>query len=101
MMTKYAFVSHIVHGPEAMVRNLFGNRELKGSAAARIFPGVRQVAILPTLFDDASAAEAYLAPLLEKGGNAAAVRVGPESWYIGAWVSGAWVSDAWVSDANA
>jgi hypothetical protein len=82
------FVHHLVNGPEGMVRMLFANRQLKGAPAATIFPGVPQVAILPTEFAGETEAEDYLKPLLEPGGNAAAVKISPDVWFVAAWVGG-------------
>lgn len=86
-MTEPQFVHHLVTGPEGMVRMLFSNRQLKGSPAHSIFPRVPQVAILPTEFSSEADAENYLKPLLEPGGNAAAVRVGTDTWFVAAWVT--------------
>ncbi len=85
-MSEYSFIHHIVNGQEGMVRMLFANRQMKGRAADKVFPGVRNVGILPTEFASESEAEDYLKPLLEQGGNAAAVRVGQDAWYVAAWV---------------
>ena len=73
-MSDSRFITHIVNGPEGMVRNLFANRQLKGAPAIKIFPGVPNVAILPTEFDGETEAIEYLQPLLTAGGNAAAVK---------------------------
>lgn len=86
-MSEHQFASHIVSGPEGMVRYLFANRQLQGAPAARIFPGVRNVAILPKELADEAAAADYLKPLLEPGGNAAAVKIGTDEWFVGAWVA--------------
>lgn len=88
-MSDEEFVRHIVTGQEGMVRFLFANRQLKGSPASKIFPGVRNVGILPTEFSSEDEAENYLKPLLEPGGNAAAVKIGQDLWFVGAWVSAA------------
>ena len=85
-MSDHEFVKHIVKGQEGMVRFLFTNRQLKGSPASKIFPGVRNVGILPTEFSTEDEAENYLKPLLEPGGNAAAVKLGQDLWFVGAWV---------------
>lgn len=85
-MSDYHFVRHIVNGQEGMVRMLFANRQMKGRRAEQVFPGVRNVGILPTEFESESEAEAYLKPLLEQGGNAAAVKLGEEVWFVAAWV---------------
>lgn len=80
------FVTHRVDGPDGMVRALFTARNLQDPASHELFPGVRQVAILPRRFDSAEAAEAWMAERAERGGNAVAVEIGPRQWLVGAWV---------------
>jgi len=72
---------------EGMVRGLFANRQMRGSAASRIFPGVGNVAILPKVFTDEASAADYLQGLIGKGGNAAAVKIVDSGWLVCAWVS--------------
>jgi len=86
-VTEYSFKTLRIKGQEGMVRGMFQNRNLQGSAAAKVFPGVPGVAILPKTFASEAEASDYLQALIEQGGNAAAVRVSPEEWFIGAWVS--------------
>ncbi len=85
----YKFITHPVEGAEGLVRGMFSNRNLQGSVASRLFPGVNNVAILPRGFDSPQLAADYLSGILEKGGNAAAVKVVDSGWLIGAWVSDA------------
>ena len=86
-MSEYRFVAHSLQGMEGMVRGLFANRSQAGSVASKLFPGINNVAILPTMFAEESAATDYLKPLLEQGGNAAAVKLAENNWLICAWVS--------------
>lgn len=88
-MPDYKFVTHPIHGMEGMVRGMFSNRNMQGSVASRVFPGVRNVAILPKEFPDEQAAADYLQDLIEQGGNAAAVRVADSGWLVCAWVANA------------
>ena len=60
----------MIEGMEGMVRGMFANRNLQGSNASRIFPGVANVAILPKEFADEQSASDYLQKLMEKGGMA-------------------------------
>ena len=85
-MSEYRFVTHAIEGLEGSVRGMFSTRAMNGSAAAQIFPDIKNVAILPSEFDDEKTAANYLQPLLEKGGNAAAVRLPGARWLICAWV---------------
>jgi hypothetical protein len=85
-MSEYRFVTRMINGMEGMVRGLFANRNLQGSVASKIFPGVPNVAILPKEFDDEASAADYLQELMEKGGNAAAVKVTGTGWLVCAWV---------------
>lgn len=86
-MADYDFVTHLVQGMEGMVRGMFSNRNMQGSVASRVFPGVRNVAILPKEFPDEQAAADYLHDLIEKGGNAAAVKIVGSGWLVCAWVA--------------
>ena len=86
-MSEYIFVSHTIKGAEGMVRGLFANRQMKGSIASQMFPGVPNVAILPKEFGDEQSAADYLQGLLEKGSNAAAVKVSNTGWLVCAWVT--------------
>ena len=86
-MSEYKFVSHMIEGAEGIVRGLFANRQMKGSIASRMFPGVANVAILPKAFDDEQSAIDYLQSLMEKGGNAAAVKISDTQWLVCAWVA--------------
>ena len=86
-MSEYKFVTHMAGGMEGMVRGLFANRQMKGSVASKLFPGVRNVAILPKEFADEASAADYLKELMEQGGNAAAVKVVDSGWLVCAWVS--------------
>lgn len=86
-MPDYKFVTHQVHGMEGMVRGMFSNRNMQGSVAGRVFPGVPNVAILPKAFPDEQAAADYLQNLVEQGGNAAAVKVADSGWLVCAWVA--------------
>ncbi|MCH7744330.1 MAG: hypothetical protein IIB71_16935 [Proteobacteria bacterium] len=85
-MSEYKFVTHMIEGMEGMVRGMFANRNLQGSNASRIFPGVANVAILPKEFADEQSASDYLQKLMEKGGNAAAVKIVDTGWLVCAWV---------------
>ena len=58
-MSEYRFVTHLIKGMEGMVRGMFANRNMQGSPASRIFPGVPNVAILPNEFSDEQAASDY------------------------------------------
>ncbi len=86
-MPNYNFKTMRIKGPEGQVRGLFMNRNLEGTRAAELFPGVSAVAILPKEFDNEDAAAEYLKDIVEQGGNAASVRISPEEWLIAAWVS--------------
>lgn len=86
-MANYEYVTHLVKGLESRVRGMFGNRNMQGSIAEKIFPEVRNVAILPKEFADEQTAGDYLRDLLEEGGNAAAVKVTDAGWLVCAWVS--------------
>jgi len=85
-MSDYKFVTHMIKGVEGMVRGMFSNRNMQGSVASKIFPGVRNVAILPKEFTDEQSAANYLQELMEKGGNAAAVKIADTGWLVCAWV---------------
>ncbi|MCH8256392.1 MAG: hypothetical protein IIA75_00555 [Proteobacteria bacterium] len=85
-MSEYRFVTHLIKGMEGMVRGMFANRNMQGSPASRIFPGVPNVAILPKEFADEQSASDYLKELMEKGGNAAAVKIVDSGWLVCAWV---------------
>jgi hypothetical protein len=86
-MSDYRFVTHLIQGMEGMVRGMFSNRNMQGSVASRVFPGVPNVAILPKEFPDEQAAADYLQDLIEQGGNAAAVKVVDSGWLVCAWVT--------------
>lgn len=86
-MSDYEFITHPIAGMEGMVRSMFSNRNMQGSVASRVFPGVRNVAILPKEFSDELSAADYLRDLIDKGGNAAAVRVAQSGWLVCAWVA--------------
>ena len=86
-MSEYKFVTHMINGMEGMVRGMFRNRNLQGSPANKIFPGVSNVAILPKEFTDEQSAADYLEELIEKGGNAAAVKIVGTGWLVCAWVN--------------
>lgn len=79
-----AFVTREMHGQEGMVRGLFAGRDLRAPASAAAFPGVGGVAIMPKQFDDATAAKVWLEGAVQPGGNAVAVKIGPDHWVIGA-----------------
>ncbi len=85
-MSEYKFVTHKIKGMEGMVRGMFSNRSMQGSAASKIFPGVLNVAILPKVFPDEDSAANYLQNLIEEGGNAGAVKIGDSGWLVCAWV---------------
>ena len=85
-MSEYRFVTHMINGMEGMVRGMFANRNLQGSVASKIFPGVPNVAILPKEFSDEQYASEYLQELMEKGENAAAVKIIETGWLVFAWV---------------
>lgn len=85
-MSEYKFVTHTINGMEGLVRGMFANRNMQGSIASRIFPGVANVAILPKEFTDEQSASDYLQELMEKGGNAAAVKIIDTGWLVCAWV---------------
>lgn len=85
-LANYTFKTMRIKGPEGTVRGLFRDRTLQGAPAAKTFPGVPTVAILPKECDGEEAGEEYLKGIVEQGGNAAAVRITPEEWLLAAWV---------------
>lgn len=85
-MAEYDFKTMVIKGQEGMVRGLWSNRNLQGARADSIFPGVPACAILPKELDGEAAGEEYLESIVERGGNAAAVRISPQEWLVGAWI---------------
>ena len=79
-----SFVAQEIRGQEGMVRGLFAGRDLRAPASTAAFPGIRGVAIMPKQFDDAESARAWLQGVVERGGNAIAVKIGVDRWLIGA-----------------
>ena len=80
------FKTLTISGQEGMVRGLFNNRRLQGAASEDHFPGIKSVAIVPKVFDEAQAAHVFLQEITEPGGNAAAAKISATDWLIGAWI---------------
>ncbi len=81
------FVTQTIEGMDGMVRGYFTSRALGEPASAAVFPGVRQVAILPKKFDSMDAATVFIETNAEPGGNAVAVQYARDRWLVGAWVT--------------
>ena len=86
-MSKGTLVTHIVEGADGAVRGLFQNRQLGAAASAELFPGVPQVAVMPTLFSSEANARAFILENAEVGGNAIAARFAHQQWLVGAYLS--------------
>ena len=80
------FVTQQIAGMDGAVRGFFQARNLGAPASKDVFPGVSQVAILPTRFKDADEATGWLESTAQPGGNAVAVQIAPQQWLVGAWV---------------
>ncbi len=80
------FIAQEIRGQEGMVRGLFAGRDLRAPVSTAVFPGIRGVAIMPKRFDDAESARVWLESVVERGGNAIAVKIGTDHWLIGAHV---------------
>jgi hypothetical protein len=65
---------------------MFAGRDLNAPASRAVFPGIGGVAIMPRQFDDEAGARQWLEQTAEQGGNAVAVKFGPERWLVGAWI---------------
>ena len=80
------FVTQQIAGLDGAVRGFFMARNLGTPPSASAFPGVSQVAVMPTRFKSVEEAAAWLEKSAEPGGNAVAVQCGPQQWLVGAWV---------------
>ena len=81
------FVTQEIAGMDGAVRGFFMARNLATPASAAVFPGISQVAVMPTRFKSGEEASAWLETTAEPGGNAVAVQCGPELWMVGAWIA--------------